>query len=287
MLLPRLAVMLCPTFAYAETPLVMTDIAPIHSLTAMVMNGVGAPQLLLPPNADPHDFAMRPSDAAALNDANVVIWVGPSLTPWLQDPLATLGADATQLTLLTAGITPLSLEHDDHDHGHADGIDPHAWLSPAVSAIWVHEIADALAVTDPDNAQIYMTNAANASASLTALSAEISLQFTEAKPAPYILPHAAFQYFETQFDIHAAGTISDSDAADPGPAHIANLKAQMPDIACVLHDPLNDRWAQLLVEGTNAKTAPLDLIGSTLAQGPDLYPALIRQIAQTLTDCAS
>jgi len=95
------------------------------------------------------------------------------------------------------------------------------------------------------------------------------------------------QYFETQFDTHATGTISDTDAAEPGPAHIAELKAEMGDIRCVLHDPQNDKWARLLTEGTDAKTAPLDLIGANQTPGPDLYEATLRAIATTLVECTS
>jgi len=90
MILRTLTLALCPAVAFAEAPTVVTDIAPIHSLTAMVMQGVGTPELLLPPNADPHNFALRPSDAANLADADVIVWVGHALSPWLEAPLETL-----------------------------------------------------------------------------------------------------------------------------------------------------------------------------------------------------
>jgi len=67
------AAMILPLPALADVPRVMTDIAPIHSLTAQVMGDLGTPDLLLPPGADPHDFALRPSDAAALGNADIVI----------------------------------------------------------------------------------------------------------------------------------------------------------------------------------------------------------------------
>ena len=100
----RFLSLLCalPAVAQAEVPRVVTDIAPIHSLTAQVMGDLGTPDLLLPPGADPHDFALRPSDAEALTQADLVIWVGEGLTPWLEDPLETLAPQATRLELLAA-----------------------------------------------------------------------------------------------------------------------------------------------------------------------------------------
>ncbi|WP_300014162.1 zinc ABC transporter substrate-binding protein [uncultured Roseobacter sp.] len=115
--------------AVADTPRVVTDIAPIHSLVARVMEGVGTPDLILPPGASPHGYAMRPSEVRAISSADVIVWVGPALTPWLADTLDTLAPDAQQLELMeAAGVTHLPFRigamfdaHDDHDHdGHAE-----------------------------------------------------------------------------------------------------------------------------------------------------------------------
>ena len=96
------------TAALAEVPQVMTDIAPIQSLAARVMAGIGAPDVLLPPGASPHDYALRPSDAARLAETDLMIWVGHGLTPWLEGPIASLAADAQHLELLkTTGWTAL------------------------------------------------------------------------------------------------------------------------------------------------------------------------------------
>ena len=124
--------------AYADVPQVVVDIAPVHSLVARVMEGVGAPDLIIQPGASPHEYSLRPSEAAALQDASHVFWIGPDLTPWLTDTIETLAPDATVTTLLEADGT-IELEfrenaafeahdhadhseeaHDDHaDHDHA------------------------------------------------------------------------------------------------------------------------------------------------------------------------
>lgn len=116
--------------AVADVPHVAVDIAPIHALVAQVMYGVGSPDLVVPANASPHGYALRPSEAAALQGADLVVWVGPELTPWLADPLTTLAPDAARLTLLAAegvrlldfrqGVSFAAHDHGDHeDHGHA------------------------------------------------------------------------------------------------------------------------------------------------------------------------
>ena len=62
--------------ALADAPNVAVDIAPVHSLVARVMEGVGAPSLIVQPGASPHEYSLRPSEAAALQEADLVFWMG-------------------------------------------------------------------------------------------------------------------------------------------------------------------------------------------------------------------
>ncbi len=116
--------------SWAEAPQVATDIAPVHGLVARVMQGVGEPALVVPPGASPHGYALRPSEARALDQADLVFWMGESLTPWLAGPLEELAADAHRVELLEVdGTTVLSFREgarfEAHDHGGEDGHDDH------------------------------------------------------------------------------------------------------------------------------------------------------------------
>lgn len=305
---------LAPTAVFAQVPQVMTDFAPVHSLTAQVMGDLGAPDVLLPAGADPHDYAMRPSDAANLGAADLVFWTGPSLTPWLSDLLDTLAPNAAQVALLDlAGWDRLPVRdiqqfvlpaaeddhgHDDHedhedehdDHGHDDhaDFDPHAWLDPAVAQVWLAAIADQLGTTDPDNAATYTANADAAIARLTALDAELATQLAPFAGLAYILPHDGYQYFEARYGLTAAGAIAGIDARTPGPAQVASLRDQMADsnIGCVFSDAeIGDRWATVVTEGTGAHTAQIDGVGAGLDGGPALYEALLRRLADDFAAC--
>ena len=117
--------------ASAEVPQVAVDIAPVHSLVTRVMDGVGAPNLVIQVGASPHEYNLRPSEAQALQDANLVFWIGSDLTPWLADAIQTLAPNASTTALLESEGT-IELEfresalfeahaHGDHDEDkHAD-----------------------------------------------------------------------------------------------------------------------------------------------------------------------
>ena len=122
--------------AFAKTPQVAVDIAPVHSLVARVMEGVSTPDLIVQPGASPHEYSLRPSEAAALQNADLVFWIGPDLTPWLSETIETLAPDADVTVLLKAdGTIELELrentlfeahDHDDHDdHGDEENHGDH------------------------------------------------------------------------------------------------------------------------------------------------------------------
>ncbi|MDE0590609.1 zinc ABC transporter substrate-binding protein [Halocynthiibacter sp. C4] len=127
---------LAATAATAETPRVVVDIAPVYSLVAQVMDGVGEPQLLVPANASPHHYSMRPSNARALQEATHVFALDEGLTPWIEGAKEALGPEGKFAFLSEVDGTTLlpnrdgfdfaeELEddhhdHDDHDHDHED-----------------------------------------------------------------------------------------------------------------------------------------------------------------------
>ena len=121
-----LPLMLFSGSANADGPRVVADIAPIHSLVSMVMDGVGQPQLLVPQNISPHHYSMRPSEAEALQEAQLVVYVGHDMSPWLEPVLETLAASASALDLSKVdNIMQLAYREgpifDDHDEeGHDD-----------------------------------------------------------------------------------------------------------------------------------------------------------------------
>ncbi len=255
--------------AMADGPSVAVDITPVHSLVARVMEGVGTPNLIVRPGASPHEYSLRPSEAAALQEADLVFWMGKDLVPWLESALETLAGDAAVTTLLEADGTILldfregalfeaHMHDDEEEHGHEEHAenedheedhenedhehmelahdeqehgahDPHAWLSPENASVWLNLIAAELSAFDPENAGAYFANAAAARAEMEELAAEVSTMLDPVRGGRFIVFHDAYQYFETAFDFPAIGAISLSDASDPSPARITEIQGRIRD----------------------------------------------------------
>ena len=304
--------------AIADVPNVSVDIAPLHSLVASVMNGVGVPSLIIPPGSSPHDHQLRPSEAKAMQDANIVFWMGEELTPWMENAVKTLSSNASVTTFLENDKTSLlefregalfeahdhedeqhddehdehDDEHDEHDDEHDEqghgSHDPHAWLSPNNAKAWLDVIAAQLSSYDTENAGVYFTNAASAKSEIEMMIAEINLALDPIRGGKFIVFHDAYQYFENDFDFQASGAISIGDASDPSPARIAKIQKRIRDeeINCVLAEPqFKANLVQTVMEGSQANTNVIDPLGAGLKPGILLYNKLIKNMAQSLADC--
>ena len=286
------------TSASAEVPVVVTDIQPVQSLVAMVMGDLGSPELLLPKGGDEHSYQMKPSQAAALADAGLVVWVGPELTPWLDRALDALGKAPAQLVLLDAPGTvtrqfPKGEDHDheaagEEEHHHHDGTDPHAWLDPTNASLWLGLIAESLSGIDPEHAATYAANAAAAQVQIAALDAELKARLAPVAGRQFIAFHDAYGYFVGHYGLTLAGTVALGDASAPGAARLAEIR----DLAehgavCIFpelqHDP---KMVESIAQDTGVKQgAALDPTGSFMEPGPDLYPAMMNALADTLVAC--
>jgi len=278
---------------------VVASIAPVHSLVAAVMAGVGEPRLLVPGGSSPHSHALRPSDARAIEAAGLVVWVGPGLENFLERPIASLARASGVLRLAdTEGLRLLPLRDEDghghsHGHGHRHGaagadIDMHLWLDPANAQRMAERIGEALAGIDPDNAEAYRRNALALRERLAALDEEIARRMAPLAGRPFVVFHDGYQYFEKRYGLAQAGVLTVNAEVSPGAERIRRLRTRIAadGIACVFVEPqFSTTIAQAVVEGSDAKIGRLDPLGAGLAPGPGLYPRLIENLAASFREC--
>ena len=178
------------TTAFADVR-VVTSIKPVHSLVAAVMQGVRTPDLIVEGAGSPHTYALKPSQAKQLQEADIVFWMSQDLEAFLEKSIDGIATKAVSVPLMESrGLMTLGFreggafddhghdEHDDHDkhvkdddhdhekhddhddhekhneHDHGE-VDPHVWLDPENAKAMVHEIEEALAKADPANAATY------------------------------------------------------------------------------------------------------------------------------------
>lgn len=268
--------------AVAEVPRVVTDFGPVQSLVMDVMGDLGAPTMLLEGGSDPHDFQLRPSQAAGLEQADLVIWVGPELMPGLGEAVVTLASGAQVVALLhDGGGTQRPFEEG--------GIDPHAWLDPTNGMAWAGRIAAALGRADPANAATYATNAAAVQARLTALDAEIAAQLAPVQALPFVVYHDALGYFTDHYGLNVAGAIELADGSAPSAARLTEIRALFTATQplCVFPETGRDpKFIAALSEGTTVRIgAAHDLEFIERPAGPGQYEVMLREIGEGIASC--
>jgi zinc transport system substrate-binding protein len=305
--LPRLAMALGFLFVLAAPcragPNVVVTIKPVHSLAAAILEGVAEPKLLLDGAASPHSYALKPSDAEALSQADAIVRVSENLEIFLDKAIEALRGKARVIDLdQTPGLTLLPVRTDggatpedgeeagERHHHHHGAIDVHFWLDPVNAARIADYLTQQFAAMDPLHGAQYEANSAKLKAKLAALDTELKGLLGGLSDKPFIVFHDVTHYLEKRYGLHGLGAVTVSPERPPGARRLSELREKIKDAKaiCVFSEPqFPPKLVETLIEGTEAKRGVLDEIGSALPAGPGQYFALMRMDAKNLAACLS
>ncbi|MBD9600401.1 MULTISPECIES: zinc ABC transporter substrate-binding protein [unclassified Pseudomonas] len=282
--------------AHAEVK-VLTSIKPLQLIAAAVQDGVAIPEVLLPPGASPHNYALRPSDVRKVQSIDLVYWIGPSMEGFLPRVLngRTLPSVAVQ------DLPGLKLRHfaedshshaeeaDEHDHDHRPGsLDAHLWLSPVNARVIATKMAADLSAADPANAARYQSNLKAFDERLDALDLRLKARLAGIAGKPYFVFHEAFDYFEDAYGLKHAGVFSVAAEVQPGAQHVAAMRTRLQEVGktCVFSEPpLRPRLAETLVAGLPVKLAELDALGGYTPATAQGYEQVLEKLGNDLAGC--
>ncbi len=316
LLISILSILTLFTPANAEIK-VVASIKPIHSLASYLMDGIGKPDLIVDGYASPHGFAMKPSHAKMLQNANLIFWVGEDLESFLEKPLSSIAKKAEKIELMQIkGLQVLKFrernifdEHDDHDdhddhghkkkddhddhddhdghEGHAHGeFDPHIWLDPINAKVILNEMVEHLIENDPKNEAKYKSNLAKALKDIDKLTIDVMTELSNSVSS--IVFHDAYQYFEKRFSVNILGAFTVNTDVMPGAEQLAEIREiiEHDKVACVFSEPqFNPDIIKAVAKDMNIKTGVVDPLGATLNPGKDLYFDLIRNMSASFKGC--
>lgn len=272
---------------------VVASIPPIHSLAASVMQGRGTPYLLVPGRASPHTYRLKPSDAAALEKADILFWIGPQLEGFLKKPLQTLAHNADAVSLIDVASLNRRSPRFGGDHGHrhthdAAAVDPHIWLDPQNAMIIVRTMADIMATADPGHSTLYQTNATRLTEQILEYQSDTEAHLTPLRQRPFAVFHDAFQYFEHRFGLQATTAIVLNPDIGAGARRISQLRQKLKQagIVCLFSEPqFSRRLLDLVNEDIDAKVMTMDPVGATFDPGPGLYLKLLMSVRDKFHQC--
>ena len=303
------------TSANAEIK-VVASIKPIHSLASYLMEGAGSPDLIVDGYASPHGFALKPSHAKMLQEADIIFYVGEGLENFLEKPLKSIAKKAEKIELMQIkGLNKLKFrernifddhddhghdedghkedDHDDHGHdedgheGHAHGeYDPHIWLDPENAKVILNEMVEHLIENDEKNASIYKSNLNKALKDIDKLLKNVKSELN--KDFKSIVFHDAYQYFEKRFNVNVLGAFTVNTDVLPGAEQLSEIREiiEHDKVSCVFSEPqFNPDIINAVAKDMNIKTGVLDPLGASLNPGKDLYFDLIKNMSKSFKGC--
>ncbi|MHC8336820.1 zinc ABC transporter substrate-binding protein [Pseudomonas sp. HLT2-19-2] len=276
---------------------VLTSIKPLQLIAAAVQDGVSIPEVLLPPGASPHNYALRPSDVRKVQSVDLVYWIGPAMEGFLPRVLngRTLPSVAVQdlpglkLRRFAEDSPSHEEEADEHDHDHRPGsLDSHLWLSPVNARVIATKMAADLSAADPSNAARYQSNLKAFDERLDAMDLRLKARLAGIAGKPYFVFHEAFDYFEDAYGLEHTGVFSVAAEVQPGAQHVAVMRTRLQEIGktCVFSEPpLRPRLAETLVAGLPVKLAELDALGGYTPATAQGYEQVLEKLGNDLAGC--
>tara|TARA_R110000787_G_scaffold211281_2_gene321046 strand:+ start:97495 stop:98391 length:897 start_codon:yes stop_codon:yes gene_type:complete len=276
------------TTAAASNLKVVASIKPVHSLVASVMGDIGSPHLIVRGAASPHGYALKPSDARAISDADTIFWIGPGLEGFLEKSLQTLGGNARVVRLGPDGREAPADTHG-HTHSHdAHETDLHIWLDTGMAADMVRRIADALSAIAPQHRAQFDANKDRTLGIIAALESELRVILTPFRDERAVALHDAYGHFTEHFELQPMIALSLTPQHPPGAARVAAVRDQIvrDGVRCVFAEPqFSEKLIRVIADGTGAKMGRLDPLGASLTEGPALYLELMRALALDFSRC--
>ncbi|MFC3942510.1 zinc ABC transporter substrate-binding protein [Pseudomonas gingeri NCPPB 3146 = LMG 5327] len=276
---------------------VLTSIKPLQLIAAAVQDGVDTPEVLLPPGASPHNYALRPSDVRKVQSVDLLYWIGPDMESFLPRVLkgrslptvAVQDLPGMKLRRFAEDSHSHAEDADEHDHDHRPGsLDAHLWLSTVNARVIAARMAADLSKADPANAQRYQHNVEAFDGRLDALDARLKARLAGVAKKPYFVFHEAFDYFEDAYGLKHTGVFSVAAEVQPGAQHVAAMRTRLQEVGktCVFSEPpLRPRLAETLVSGLPVKLAELDALGGYTPAAAHGYEQVLEKLGNDLAGC--
>jgi len=263
---------------------ILTTFLPVHAHAAAIAGERAGVESLIAGDVGAHDFSPRPADMKRIAQADVLVFNGAGMEPWLDALVKQAAKNDLKKVDLSAGITLLksstSLDGDGHQHAldNHQGCDqgehnPHFWLDPILAVQQVETLRDALIAADPQGAAIYQKNAADYITKLRSLDADFQSIIAPLPSKKLVTFHDAFPYLAKRYGLEMVGYLSRFPERDPAPAELAALIEGIRErqVKVVFTEAgYEPALLQRVAKDTGAKVSTLDTL-EVGELGPDAY----------------
>lgn len=260
---------------------VLASIKPLALITQPLLGPDDQLSVLLPPVSSPHDYALKASDMARLQQADVVIWMGPLLERFLTKPLAIIDRDKQVLAYYAR------LEKSDtQDKGLS--VDPHLWLDPHAVEDMTELIGQKLIELDRQHEADIRSRIDAQTERLRELSQTLQQRFAPVRERGFVVYHRAYDHLVEAFGLTQIGVITLTPEQPPGARHLMALQAQLKTVDgnCLFVEASHDSASvRTIARQLGLQLALLDPLG--VNESVQNYADLMLRLADNMVACLS
>lgn len=248
---------------------IVTSVFPLMEFARAVAGDRGEVSLLLPPGAEIHTWQPRPSDIVKLSSADLFVYIGGNMEPWLDDILASVRNPSLRTLEASHGISlieldatgELNLHTHEQEHGHG-AVDPHIWLDFQNDRVIVDRIAAVLSEMDPTGVSAFKKNASAYKRKLQSLDEAYTKSLKSCVHKVFILGgHAAFGYLARRYGLQQVSLYGLSPDSQPTPKkmiEVVELARKYEVKAIFFESYVSDELANVLAREVKARTLVLN-----------------------------
>lgn len=239
---------------------IVTSFYPLWYLATEIV-GEQAEVINLAGSRDIHEYEPSPQDRVKLGRADLFLYQGAGLEPWVEDLLEELQSSGVTVLEVSAGLDlAKSDEPTDDDHGE---FDPHTWLDPVLTQEGIHSIALALQEIDPEHSADYAVRAAALNGRFVELNTAYQGALGKCEREEALISHDAFGYLARRYDftLHAIVGLSMTD--EPSAKLLVDLAEEAEEgVTHILTEQSSvTRFADTLATETRLQMLPINPLG--------------------------
>lgn len=308
LLFAALSAALWGTTAQHADAAVVASLKPLGFIASAIADGVTETQVLLPDGASEHDYSLRPSDAKRLQNADLVVWIGPEMEAFMDKSSQSIPDNKKVTIAQLDGVKPLLMkgaDDDDHDAGDGDGHDHahgengdahhhhgeynmHLWLSPEIARLSAVAIHDKLVELMPQSRARLDANLKDFEANLAATDKQVANELAPVKGKGYFVFHDAYGYYEKHYGLTPLGHFTVNPEIQPGAQRLHQIRTQLVEqkATCVFAEPqFRPAVVESVARGTSVRMGTLDPLGTNIKLSKESYPAFLTQLATQYASC--
>ena len=214
---------------------------------------------------DPHSFDPSPKLIADIEKADIFIYNGLGMEPWVEGVLENLKAKDIIILKASEDLDIMNYNiadhHEDRVHYNGDGRqDPHIWMDPMNAVKISEKIRDILIEVDSNNKEVYEKNFTQFREDIEKLDKDFIEGLKDAKNRRILVSHSAFRYLAKRYNLEEIAVSGFSPHEEPSPTRLAALtkEAEKYGLEYIFFEGLtNPKTARILGKEAGLEVLPL------------------------------